>query len=191
MSELDNLNSDSEIDSHANGITLDSDSDVEVISESYFNINTVDSVNKKNIALRKKVIKYKTINETLRENLSIGKNTVFEMNKMITELTSHLNSIKKENIELKDKLTNLENANKVLSHDNIVLSQNIQKLDEQVEELACEKKYLEIQVNDLKKSQTYWVRNNWFLTKTLGFFFALTCSGIIYTYKQFSKSNNI
>ena len=191
MSELDNLNSDSEIDSHANGITLDSDSDVEVISESYFNINTVDSVNKKNIALRKKVIKYKTINETLRENLSIGKNTVFEMNKMITELTSHLNSIKKENLELKDKLTNLENANKVLSHDNIVLSQNIQKLDEQVEELACEKKYLEIQVNDLKKSQTYWVRNNWFLTKTLGFFFALTCSGIIYTYKQFSKSNNI
>ncbi len=198
MNEQYIIESDSDLDSTQNDFICDSDSDIEVISESYFDINIFDNLKKSNYNLKKKLLKAKHTNETLKENLSISKKTIGEMNKMITELTEKLNLQENVNKEIAEKLSkSLEQnkvqieKNKVLIHDNLVLSHNIQKLDEQVEELTCEKKYLEIQVNDFSQSKTNWEdfkksmgKTNCFLSRAVCFFFLVSCSGIIYNYKK-------
>ncbi len=200
LSEID-LESDvvqSDSDSVQDDFLCDSDPDIEVISESYFDVNLFDNLKKSNNNLKKKLLKTKNKNETFKENLSISKKTIFELNKMISELTEKLNLQENINKEISQKLLESQEQNqvqteqnKVLTHDNLILSHNIQKLDEQVEELTCEKKYLEIQVNNLSKSETNWenftksmMKNNFFLSKALCFFFIVSCSSIIYNIKE-------
>lgn len=197
MSEHDISQSDSDLELNQTDFICDSDSEIEVISESYFDINTIDSLRKKNTILRSKILKGKNINETLKENLSISKNTITAMNQMITELTDKISLLENINNEITGQLIKLEEKNKGLSHDNTVLSNNILKLEGQVEELTCEKKYLESQINDFSKSKTSWdeftkkiMKNNNFLSRAVCFFFLVSCSGFIYNYNnQINKSN--
>ncbi len=164
-------------------LDVDSDSDIEIITESYFSIDTIGSVNAKNIKLKKIISKYKTINETLQQNLEINKNTTMEMNKIITELTEKLNDQIETNNVLNNKLSQAENNNQILTNDNLVLSKNAHELDEQIEKLMCEKKYLEIQVNRLKQIKhfhTYQQKNNVGLIKLMGFFVVISCSGYFF-----------
>ncbi len=170
-------------------LDVDSDSDIEIITESYFSIDTIGSVNAKNIKLKKIISKYKTINETLQQNLEINKNTTMEMNKIITELTEKLNEQIETNNILNNKLSQVESTNQILTHENIVLSKNAHELDEQIEKLMCEKKYLEIQVNrlkQLKQFRTYQQKNNVGLIKVMGFLVVISCSGYFYM----STTNN-
>jgi hypothetical protein len=196
------IHSDTDSDSNQDDFICDSDSDIEIISESYFDINVFDTLKKSNNKLKKKLLIAKQTNETLKENLLISKKTIGEMNKMISELTEKFILQENVNKEISKKLLeSLEQnrvqkeQNKVLTHDNLVLSHNIQKLDEQVEELTCEKKYLEIQVSNLSNPKTNWEdfnksmgKNKCFLSRAVCFFFIVSCSAFIYNYKQ-NKSN--
>lgn len=175
---MDNLNLD-----------VEPDSDIEIITESYFSIDTIGSVNAKNIKLKNIISKYKTINETLQQNLEINKNTTMEMNKIITELTEKLNEQIETNNVLNNKLSQAENNNQILTNDNLVLSKNVHELDEQIEKLMCEKKYLEIQVNRLKQLKQFHScqqKNNVGLIKVMGFLVVISCSGYFF----YGSTNN-
>jgi hypothetical protein len=162
----------SDLDSDTNEIIYDSDSDIEIISSSYFKNNSIDALKNKNTKLKSQLVKLKNINETLNENLSLSKNTILEMNQMISELTNKVNELQFENKEITSKL--------------IVTDE--QKIDDQIEELSCEKKSVGIQVNECIKSDIiYDSDNNWFLSKAVYFFFLLSCSGIMYNYNHINK----
>lgn len=173
----------SDLDSDSHEIICDTDSDVDVISNSYFKINSIDALDKKNIKLKSELIKLKNINELINENLSISKKTILEMNQMISDLTNKVNELEYKNKEIKSKLIIADEKNKILT-------QNIKKLDTDLEELICDKKSVDIQVNDCNKSIIiYDFENNWFLSKAVYFFFVVSCSGIIYNYNQINKLN--
>ena len=165
---------DSDSDSHENICEIDSDT--EVIYDSYFKINTIDILLKKNTKLKSKLVMLKNINETINENLSISKNTILEMNQMISELTNKVNELECENKEITSKLTLTDEQNQVLINENTNLTQNIKKLDEQID-----KNSVGIQVIITEPD------NNWFLSKAVYFFFLVSCSGIMYNYNHINK----
>jgi hypothetical protein len=173
---------DSDLDSDSNEIIYDSDSDIEIISSSYFKNNSIDALNKKNTKLKLELVKLININETLNKNLSISKNTILEMNQMISELTNKVNGLEYANKEITSKLILADEQNQVLTNENTNLIQCIKKLDEQIEELSYDKKSVGIQVNDCNMD------SNWFLSKAVYFFFLLSCSGIMYNYNNVNKS---
>lgn len=189
MNVQDIIQSDSDLDSNQDDFICDSDSDIEIISESYFDINVFDTLKKSNNKLKKNLLKAKQTNETIKENLSISKNTIGEMNKMITELTEKLTLQENTNKEIMSKLSKSDEKN-------ILITQKNKKLDEQIEELSYDKKCLKIQVGDFSKSETNWEdfkksmgKTNCFLSRAVCFFFLVSCSSIIYNYK-INKSNS-
>ena len=188
----------SDLDSDSNDIIYDSDSDIdiisifdsdiEIISSSYFKNNSIDALKTKNTKLRSQLVILKNINETLNENLSISKNTILEMNQMISELTNKVTGLEYANKEITSKLIITDEKNQILLNDSIILTQSIKKLDEHIEELSCDKKSVDTQVNDYDKSNINCESDsNWFLSKSVYFFFLLSCSGIMYNYNNLDK----
>lgn len=148
----------SDLDSDSNEIIYDTDSDIEVISDSYFKINSLDVLNKKNIKLKSDLVKLTIINETVNENLLISKKTILEMNQMIYELTNKVNELEHENKEITSKL------------------------------IIADKKSVGIQVNEFSTLNINSDSdNNWFLSKAVYLFFLLSCSGIMYNYNNLNK----
>ena len=134
----------SDLDSDSNEIIYDTDSDIEVISDSYFKINSLDVLNKKNIKLKSDLVKLTIINETVNENLLISKKTILEMNQMIYELTNKVNELEHENKEITSKL------------------------------IIADKKSVGIQVNEFSTLNINSDSdNNWFLSKAVYLFFIL------------------
>ena len=116
------IHSDTDSDSNQDDFICDSDSDIEIISESYFDINVFDTLKKSNNKLKKKLLKAKQTNETLTENLLISKKTIGEMNKMISELTEKFKLQENVNKEISKKLLESQEQNRVQKEQNKVLT---------------------------------------------------------------------
>lgn len=181
MSEHKIINSDSDLESESNDFICDSDPEIEVISESYFNIDAVDTLNKKNIKLRAKILKGKHINETLKENLSISIKTMESLDQMITELTNRVNLLEKTNGEITGELLQAQEENKVLTQENKILKQTNKKIDDQLIKITYEKNKLESHINSFSNKL---VQDNNFLSRAVCFFFIASCSSFIYNYNQ-------
>ena len=176
----------SDLDSDSNEIIYDTDSDIEIISDSYFKINSIGALNKKNIKLKSELIKLKHLNETINENLSVSKKTILEMDQIIFELTNKVNELEYKNKEITSKII-------IADEKTLVLTQNIQKLDEQVEKLDEQVEKLDEQVEKLNSEKQEMniickSNNNWFLSKAVSFFFLISCPGIISNHNNKNKS---
>ena len=189
MNEHDIIQSDSDLDLNQTDFICDSDPEIEVISESYFDINAIDSLRKKNIKLRAKILKGKHINEALKENLSISKSTIESLDQMLVDLTNRVNSLEKTNEEITGKMLQAEADNKVLTQEN-------KKMQGELDKITSEKNHLETQVNNFSKLKANWdiftnklVKDNCFLSRAVCVFFLASCSSFIYNYNQINNSS--
>jgi len=202
--------SDSDIDSLSNEKTYDSDREMESISDSYFNVVSIESLSKKNKKLKKNFIKTRDYNEILTENLSISKKTIVEMNKMINELNSKvfsneeikqsfsvkLNEQTNINVNLTNKLDEQIKINEDLKTQNKKLENNKVKFDTQNKEfdklvekfnkLEKEKEFIEIKYNNLVEITSESL-NEKYIFPTTYYFFLLSISGICLIYNQNKK----